>query len=259
MKLRLLAFFFLLTAPLVSRANIAVLGSLAQEYNLSAGDKFEGVIILRNNGNETETARVYQTDYVYAADGTNDFGAPGTVRRSNATWMAISSTLVQIPAGQTATINYKGRVPPKADLDGSYWSIVMIENTTALEGGKAGNGIKTLARYGVQVVTNIGETAKRSVKFAKQEFVRQDDKATAFLDLENDGDCLIFPKLWVELYDASGNNLGRFGGEAVRIYPTCSARYKVELPGIPAGSYNALVLVDCGHDQMVGTRVNAGL
>lgn len=244
----------LLTSDFVY-ASVSLLGPLAREHTVALGEKFEGVILLRNSGSEATTVRIYQTDYAYFADGTNDFGAPGRVARSNASWITVSSTLLKVPAGQTLDFSYSGRVPKNATLPGSYWSIIMIENVAPLEDSVRGEGVQTLARYGVQVVTQIGETGKRSVRFAKNEFLRQDAKAYALLDLENDGDCLIFPKLWIELYDSAGNKLGRFDTGSMRIYPGCSARYRVELPGVPAGAYNALVFVDCGHDQMVGTRV----
>ncbi|HZZ18955.1 MAG TPA: hypothetical protein VFE25_06275 [Opitutaceae bacterium] len=259
MNPRILLSLVLAAAPLASRGAIAVLGTLAQEQSVAPGESFEGTIVLQNTGTETETARISQTDYAFAADGSNNFASPGSLPHSNAPWISVGTTLVRIPGGESATVPYHGKVPADPSLKGSYWSIIMVEDSTPLEIGNPANGIKTLARYGIQVISDIGESGRRSVKFARHDFVQGKAATVAFLDLVNDGERLIFPKLWIEVYDASGSKLGRFGGEAVRLYPDCSTRYRVELPGLPKGAYNALMLVDCGHDQMVGTRISFAL
>lgn len=232
-------------------AAIVVLSSLAQEHTLTPGEEFDGTIFLRNSGTETATARVSQTDYTYTADGANDYGTPGTATRSNARWLTPATTLVTIAPQQVVPLNYRGKIPSGAALNGSYWSIIMVENAA---GAADANGISTITRYGIQIVTHIGQTGARSVRFAKRENQRDDKGAAVHLDLENDGQRLIFPRLWIELFDRDGKKLGRFGGESVRLYPACSARYRVALPAIPAGTYQVLILADCGGDQMVGMQ-----
>lgn len=246
----------LLALPRAGSAAIVVLSSLAHEHTLAPGETFDGAIFLRNSGREPATARVSQTDYRFAADGSNDFGPPGVAPRSNARWLAPATTLVTLPPGEVVALRYKGQAPADAALVGSYWSVIMIEDTATIAGP---NGIATVTRYGIQVVTQIGAGGTRSVRFLQRESQRRDETATLLLDLENDGERLVFPKLWVEVFDASGRRLGRFGGTALRLYPACSARYQIALPAIPAGRYQALILADCGDDQMVGTKCELAL
>lgn len=240
-----------LTSAGPAAAAIVVLSTLAHEHTLAPGENFEGTIFLRNSGSETATARVSQTDYTYTADGANDYGTPGNAARSNARWLAPATTLVTIPAQQVVALHYRGKIPAGSSLQGSYWSIIMVENAA---GPVDASGISTITRYGIQVITHIGQTGARSVRFARRECQQDEKGAAVLLDLENDGQRLIFPRLWIELFDHEGKKIGRFGGDSVRLYPACSARYRVALPAIPAGTYQALLLADCGGDQMVGMQ-----
>jgi hypothetical protein len=243
----------MLTEPIARRSAIAVLGTLDQEQSLAPGESFEGSILLKNTGASPASARLFQADYNSSAHGADSYGSPSTRPRSNAGWLSVGATALAIPPGETATVPYHGRVPATPGLEGSYWSMIMVENTDPQ--ATRPSGIRTVARYGIQIITNIGETGRRSVRFIRREFIRNHAATYALLDLENDGDRLIFPRAWIEVYDATGAKRGRFGGESLRLYPGGSARYRVELPGLPKGAYNALLLADCGHDQVVGTRV----
>jgi hypothetical protein len=66
-----LAFLLLIAIPYAS-AGINVVGDMTQEKNLKPGDTFEGSLSLNNSGTETEDVKVYQTDYLFFADGRNE-------------------------------------------------------------------------------------------------------------------------------------------------------------------------------------------
>ena len=115
-------------------------------------------------------------------------------------------------------------------------------------------GLQTTTRFAVQVVSEIGSTGTEELKVLEKSLVVNKGKTTLQLDVANSGERVQIPALWAELYNAEGVSLGRFEGGRWRIYPGCSARYKVDLTGVPAGKYTAMVVLDTGGDYVTGAQ-----
>src|SRR6185503_6468548 len=108
-------------------AQVAVLGSGVFEHDASPGQTYQGRVLVRNDTKEPQEAKVYQTDYSFAADGRTMYDAPGTSRRSNAKWVSVSSNYLVIPPETTVPVTFSVAVPADSSLRGTYWSLVMIE------------------------------------------------------------------------------------------------------------------------------------
>ena len=48
--------------------------------------------------------------------------------------------------------------------------------------------------------------------------------------------------------------MGRFEAGRMGIYPGCSARFRIDLSGLPAGRYKAIVVADCGDENVFGAQ-----
>lgn len=114
--------------------------------------------------------------------------------------------------------------------------------------------ITTAYRYGIRMVTNIGETGERSMKFADKQLLMQDDQRVLQLDLENTGERYLRLLVWVELYDEDGTSIGRFEAGRRGMYPGCSTRFQVDLSQVAPGKYKALVVADNGDEYVFGAR-----
>jgi hypothetical protein len=275
--------FFLLSVMWAqfSRAGVVVVGELTHEKTLEPGQRIEGSIELRNTGESECQVRVYQTDYLFRADGSNLYGDPGSADRSNAGWFSISPNRLTIPPHQKALVYYSGQVPQVQQLAsvnndlqmsvgagpaGTYWSMVMIEpvpeagvQTAEDEAGKVKLGIQTKVRYGIQIVTNVGDGGAPEIKFLDKKLSHRQNKTVLQMDIENTGERWLSPRVWVELYDSQGAQAGRFEGEKKRIYPGCSVRQMVDLGDVPRGRYKALVVVDNGDQYVFGARYDIGI
>jgi len=276
-------YLFLLFSMLADAAlaGVSVVGGLTREKALEPGAKFEGTIRLQNNGEITSQVNVYQTDYLFYADGSNLYGEPGSAPRSNAQWFTISPKRLTIPPGEKASVHYSGQVPEVRELAsitgglqlldnpnlvGTYWSMVMIEpepetDPESVEGeaGKVKIGIQTKVRYGIQIVTHIGDTGVSKIRFLDKRLTNHEGEVTLQLDIENVGERWLSPTVWVELYDEGGMQAGRFEAGKKRIYPDCSVSHEVDLSGVPKGNYKALVVVDNGDEHVFGARYDLGI
>jgi hypothetical protein len=249
-----------------SFANVSVLGGLTREMNLKPGDKFEGVIHIRNNGEDASHVNIFQTDYIFAADGQTMYGEPGSIIRSNAKWLTFGPTRIMIPAKETIQLYYEINVPINVDLKGTYWSVLMVEPDLGSDmpgieeqKGKVVIGVQALIRYAVQIITNIGETGESNVKLIDNKLINLDGKTILQADIENIGDRYLSPSVWMELYDKDGLYVDRFDSDRQRIYPTCSVRYNLDLTDVPAGLYTVQLIIDNGDERVFGTNYEVRL
>ncbi len=244
---------------------VSVVGSLARTANIKPGESFDGVIFLRNTDAEAADVRVFQTDYLFDADGNNVYGEPGSAPRSNAPWLSVSPKLLKLNPGETQPVRYKGAAPADPKLRGTFWSMVMIEPNSAPavtpedQPDKVAVGLQTTIRYAVQIVTEIGKDGAKSLKVLEKSIVQAEGKRTLQLDIGNDGEQLLIPAMTVELFDEKGASIGRFDAGRSRIYPACSVRTKVDLSGVPPGKYAAMVLLDSGDAQVMGAQYDLEL
>ncbi len=253
----------LLLPALPCSAMVTVTGALTREHDVSSGKAYEGTIEVVNPDKVPQEIKVYQTDYRFSADGTTEYGEPGKLPRSNARWLAISPIQATIPAGESVTIHYSIQVPSDATLRGTYWSMIMVEPIApnAPESGstdrtKVAVGVREVLRYGLQIVTTFGETGKSEVRFNGIRLQADNEKKLLVMDLENTGERLLRAAVWAELYDSKGSFVGKFDGGKHRLYPGTTARFTAELLGVAGSTYKALIIADCGGDDVFGANVS---
>ena len=247
------------------RAQISVIGELSQDKDAKPGEKYEGMIVVKNDTNEPQEAKVYQTDYTFHFSGTNNYGEPGSNARSNARWVTFSPSFLTIPPQGMMAVNFVVNTPSDSQkkMVGTYWSMLMIEgipkgsaeSSLPPKDNKAQMGIMQTIRYGVQVATHIAGTGTRNVKFLDVKLVSQEkQKRVLQVDIENTGDIGMRPETYVELFDEKGMTKGKFPGTKFRMYPGTSVRQVIDLSGVAPGTYKAMVVVDAGGDDVFGAQ-----
>ena len=270
MKRNQLVILIALAAMVIPRlsvfAQVSVIGELSQDRDARPGESYNGVIVVRNDTNEPQEAKVYQTDYQFHFSGTNNYGEPGSQLRSNAKWVSFSPSFITLPPQGTMAINYTVTIPKEAEgkkLVGTYWSMLMVEgvqkgsaeSSLPQKEKQAQMGIMQTIRYGIQIATSITSTGVRKVDFVAVKLVTKDDGKKALqVDIENSGDIGMRPDVYVELFDEQGISKGKYYGVKYRIYPGTSVRQSIELSSIPKGTYKALVVVDAGGEDVFGAQ-----
>lgn len=245
--------------PVAAEAGISIGGGLTHERVVRPGATYEGVVTIINTGQEQENVEIYQTDFRFTCEGNYFYDDPGENTRSNAGWVDFSPRLVTVPPGGTVDVSYTITVPEDQDLAGTYWSVLMVEVAGSHSSEAATEkqddlrlGINQIVRYGVQIVSHMGDTGERRLDFIETRILRAGANRILEVDLENIGERWLRPLVWAELYDESGEFMGRFEAGKLRIFPGTSVRYKVDLTHVPGGEYKAVVVADCGADDVFG-------
>jgi len=270
-RLNILIFIiFLLAVPSSTKAQISVRSQLSQDTSVQPGESYVGSILIRNDTDEVQQAKIYQTDYLFQSDGSNYFGDPGTIERSNAKWIDVASSSMMVPPRESIEVSYRVNVPTDLDtepLEGSYWSIIMVEGIPKNSPENVENdmpddalGIIQVTRYGVQVATHIEGTGAANLAISESALSRDDGNVASLqLSVVNEGDRLVRPEIWVELYDEAGVALGRMDGVNNRIYPGTSVKQQIELGKLDIGRYRALVIMDAGDDEVFAAEYNLNI
>jgi hypothetical protein len=247
----------------VVQAGVRLTSDMTQEKLAQPGESYSGTLVLRNSDSAPVEVKVYHTDYSFASDGSNDYGEPGSLTRSNAKWISLSRELVTVPPNGTERVDYEVKVPAAEGLNlaGTYWSMLMVEpiSASSLESAadlpKGTAQINQIIRYGVQVVTHVGKAGKAELVFTNPQLIKDDGQRVFAIDVENTGQRWLNPGLLLELYSQSGTPVGKFQGPAKRLYPGTSARFQMGLGNIPNGKYLGLVVADGTGDNLFGANV----
>jgi hypothetical protein len=258
---------FVCLTPLAAVAQIAVQTPLSLDREASPGESYVESILVANETDEPQQFKVYQTDYRFAADGSNAFDEPGSHARSNAGWVDVGASVVTLGPRETSAFDVRLNVPEHLPEGGTYWSMLMVEGIPA---GSAEStlgapdaaptlGMMQVTRYGIQLATHLsGGTPE--VRFARVEIAERDGGGAQLLvDLENIGARLAHVDVTVELFTESGDAVGRRGGNRYRVYPDTSVRQQIDLSDLAGSTYEALILVDDGSGDVLGAQYTLAL
>jgi len=243
-----------------ARAQVSVLSSTVEEHTGAPGESYVGRIAISNTGADSQTVRIYQTDYSFEANGTSSFGDPGSTPRSNARWISLQSAQVVVGPRSTQTVPYTVIIPRNDSLRGTYWSTVMVEGVGSPASVHASAerrqvGIATVIRYAVQVATHIGATGTRTIHLSTPHAAQRPDSG-AFIetDVENTGERAYRPQLWIEVYDAQGKLQAKAKQSRGLLYPGTSLHQRFALGVLPPGTYKALIYADTGEDSVYAAQ-----
>ncbi len=260
MKLVLGSLALVLLAPLAAVAQVGVVNGLTQEKVVKAGETYQGVIVLKNNGPQEEEVRLYLNDYLFNSQGQSFYEAPGKVARSNAAWITLGRKQMTIAGLASAEVRYTVTVPKEGALVGTFWSIVMIEAVPKIKAGAgpAGNkisfGFSQVMRYGVQIVDHLGTSGTSKLRFLQTDLLEEDGKRTLRADVENVGERWLRPYSSLEIYNEKGELAAKIEGDRWRLYPGTSARFNFDVTKLSSGKYRVLVILDNKDANVFGAQ-----
>ena len=240
-----------------SEATIVVLNGLTHENQVNAGESYRGVIQIQNTSDKARSVKIYQSDYWYSFTGENRHDSGGTLERSNSSWITFNPEYVELGPNEISTINFEVIVPA-VQLVGSFWSVLMVEGITPADTARHTRGvtISTAIRYAVQVVTHIGETGTRDIKFLSLELGKQEEIPVIMAAIENTGERMLRPEVSVELFDEEGNSAGIIKAERRKTFPGTSIMVAIRLEGIRPGKYTGILVAGCEDEYVFGTNLS---
>src|SRR5690625_8402 len=254
----------LLLLPSRVAHGIQVRGPFTQVHDVVPGETTQAVLTLYNGRTTPERVRIYVTDYVHDVGRGWLFPPAGTLPRSNAHWIAWTDTELVLQPGEERSIPYEISVPP-GDAEGTYWSSFMIEpqsvqNVLFMESEDRAEStavaLRQGFRYQVAVITNVGSTGERMVTFHNPTLVKTSGGDNVFqIVVQNAGERWLQPHISLAVYDETGHVVHRASAGRPHLLPGTARAVDFSLANLAPGEYVALLFVDDGADDVLGTRV----
>ena len=252
--------FLALTACCPIHASVVILNGLTHQIEAEEGNTYRGVIEMQNTATSRQTVKVYLNDYGYKANGEIYYTEPNGNGRTNTHWIDLNATIIELEPSEKYDLQYEITIPKGLDLNGAYWSVIMVEPVNDLMpiDSKQGINVTNIVRYAVQVVTTVKRDKSASaLEFLKAHVKNENGHQLLEVDIENKGDLYHIVSVTVEFYDAQdGEEVGILKSEPLSLLPNNSKRFLIDIGTIPSGNYKVVVLADCQDDNIFGLNID---
>jgi hypothetical protein len=115
-------------------------------------------------------------------------------------------------------------------------------------------GVSTVLRFAMKFVSHIEQSGTILPKILQANLEAVEDQQFLNIAIENTGTRLLKIDIWAELYDATGQFVGKFTGDSAALFPASSLRFPINLSGAGPGEYSTLVVIDCGNNNVFGAN-----
>ena len=176
-----LILFLLVSTTAFAQLSAIIRGSVVE--NAFPGDIIQAKITIVNPIEKDVSARIYLADYQDSLEGERYLEAAST-GRSNASWISFAVNEEVIGPNSTLEIPVEIAVPATSTIEGSYWSMIIVEAEakTIVEAdpekeGIAALGLEIVNRHALNVITTVGE-GYADLDFSNPQLYQGDSGAT---------------------------------------------------------------------------------
>ncbi len=252
-KFRYLIFLLLAgIIPLGALGSIEVVGKLKYEYTGAPGEVFSGKIQIKNSSDKAQEFKVYQTDLLYNYEDYTNYDEDVTHARSNISWINFSPKSAVVNANEVRTIQFEITIPVDDSVCGTYWSVLMVEGVNPIDPEEVGElNIKTVTRYAIQIATDIVDQGTGNLQFLMPTLISEGDQLFLAIDLVNSGQHYISPEVSMELFDEQGQSIKTIKASKKGLYPTTSARFRLDLRGLKGEQTYQCLIIAAGKNEDV--------
>ena len=216
-----------------AEASISVVGSLDHHYTLAPGETFEGYIQVNNSSDEPAIVRVELADYGVTPEGNAYYPKPNSHPRSLAKYIQMMPPEQTIAPLAQGKVGFKVTLPTLTDLPelaGAYWAVLLVRQSELAEVMTAPTldewVIKERFQTAVRITASVRGNGLTQLHYEGARLVWPESKDQTEtnhplfeVDMVNDGAHLLDLELIGELFDRTGESLGRTALGALRIYP----------------------------------------
>jgi hypothetical protein len=232
-------------------AGIAVENGLTHFHKGKQGQIVNGTISISNSGKKNERITILLQDLVNLCHGKSQFVPVNSHSRSSAEWIQMNTREKQLMPGEKYELMYTIRIPDSATIQGTYWSLVIVEVADPIQEVKMQYGISigSKIQYAIQLITDVGLFETSEIVYEKVELDKKNGGGTTLqVQLRNNGTFLVSPNLIVELYNNVGEKIKKIEVPLRKIYPASCNMFEVPMEDIPKGNYDCILVADYGKD-----------
>jgi uncharacterized protein (DUF2147 family) len=227
-------------------AGIVILNGLTHSYKIENGKVYKGKVAIENTSNNPQSVKLFLQDFAYHSDGTINYSALRTNKRTNGEWIKLNTNLVTLKGKEKTEVFYEITVPNETRDPGSYWSVIIVEPVEDIKpsDNKPGVNITSVIRYAIQVITDFEtEKAKPDLKFESVKVEKQEGKQTVKIAVANNGNLYCKPTAAIEIYNRkTGEKIGTYSSLTMGLLPDTSKTFYIDISKIPPDKYKAAII-----------------
>ena len=242
-----------------SFSGVTILNGLTHVHSGDAGSVISGKIKIRNDSFKETRIVIYKQDLLLSCDKSAifEYRDINTNPHSLGNWLKINVDEKILAPNEEYDLNYIINVPKNFNQNGSYWTVLMIENAEPIkEQNSQMFQVGSKVRYAVQLIAEIGNYESPPLQFENVEYKKGINAANYIqVKLKNTGNYSTQTQVNLEIYDSKGDKIKAFQGTLRRIYPNLCNVFELEINGLSKGSYDGVIIADNGKD-LYGSNVS---
>jgi hypothetical protein len=230
-------------------------------FNAKAGTSQSKTIKINNDTDLTRTFRIVSSNYL-AEDINRDAATsvtPEDYKYGLTKWLFISPSMVTLKPGEKVSVNVLLDVPAGEEYNHAAWSLITIDEVREREelnipnaGDQAmGMGIVPSMGFGLFTYQNPPNLKSNAVELVGYKI--SSDFKNITMRVSNKGNGIAFSTYYVELLNMATGETFIVPAQTATLLPGATREFKLSLPTLPSGSYNALGVLDFGSKEYVET------
>ncbi len=213
--------------------------------------------------NDTEVERTFEVkSQNYGAEDINRAAADSKTAEDFkfglTKWTYITPAVFTLKPKEKMSINVLIDIPMGSENLHAAWSIIVVEEVKQRQqldinptGANVGMGVVPTMGFGIFVYQNPPGLPPTEV--ALTAYKMSEDKSSFIINAKNIGEGIGFCTYYFELMNMATGKIEKISPAQATILPGASREFKVVIPPLPSGSYNAMVVLDYGSKEMVET------
>jgi hypothetical protein len=230
-------------------------------FTLKPGTSQSKQIKISNDTDLPKTFQVKVQDYL-AADinrAAENSVVPEDYKYGLKKWLYVTPSVITVPPGQKASINVLLDVPPGDEFAHAAWSLIVIDevkerqelNVPTAGSNAMGMGIVPSMGFGIFVYQNPPNVKNNQIELTG--YALAPNQKQINMKAKNSGDGIGFCTYYVELLNMATGETIKIPAKTATLLPGSTRALDIDLPSLPAGSYNALGVLDFGSKDYVET------
>ncbi|MFC1546243.1 hypothetical protein ACFL4O_00805 [bacterium] len=211
---------------------------------------------IKNSAKEDVNIKIYAEDFWIEPNGNEIFKEAGTIKRSCAKWISLEQEEMKLGAGENKNFRFEVKIPE--GLQGTYWSMVFVEQTTSPQVQKLKQegslfSISAFQRIGIRVYETIPNTEIKDASIDNI-FVTKNEKniLKANIKFQNNGNVVLDCNGKLEINNEKGKKVKTIKINDFRCYPDAAREITVLIDKkLKPGTYNILSIIDYGAEDLV--------
>jgi hypothetical protein len=213
--------------------------------------------------NDTEFERTFEVRSIdYNANDVNrsaaDSKTPENFKYGLSKWSYITPAVFTLKPREKMSVNLLVDIPAGEEYKHAAWSMVIVEEVKEREQLDVGAnkqavalGIVPTIGFGIFVYQNPPGLATTEVSLTGYNI--SSDKKSLNIKAKNTGEGIGFCTYYFEVMNMATGSVTKIPPSQATILPSAEREFSIELPLLPSGSYNAMVVLDYGSKELVET------